>query len=94
MRRFNVGDSVRVRLSYPTRHVRTPTFIRGKSGLIASVSGKFPNPEERAYGQAGLPAQTLYRVLFRQNEIWPGYCGPEQDTTVVDIFEHWLEEPE
>jgi len=91
MSRFSVGDSVKVRDSYPTGHVRTPTFIRGKSGIIASISGDYLNPEERAYGRPGLPARTLYRVIFRQEDIWASYPGPDQDTAVVDIYENWLE---
>ena len=90
MSRFSVGEAVKVLNSYPIHHVRTPTFIRGRSGVIASISGDYLNPEERAYGQPGLPAWTLYRALFRQNEIWTNYHGPDQDTAVVDIYENWL----
>jgi nitrile hydratase len=91
MSRFTVGDSVRVKEAYPTGHVRTPTFIRGKLGTIDSISGEYLNPEERAYGGAGIPKLTLYRVLFRQSDIWSGYAGATQDTAVVDIYETWLE---
>ena len=88
---FTVGESVRVKEAYPTGHVRTPTFIRGKLGIIESISGEYPNPEERAYGGAGLPRLTLYRVLFRQGDIWSAYAAGTQDTAVVDIYETWLE---
>ncbi|MGH6968943.1 MAG: SH3-like domain-containing protein, partial [Stellaceae bacterium] len=53
--------------------------------------GPFPNPEELAYNRSGLPAQPLYRVRFRQREIWPDYVGNEADTLDVEIFQHWLE---
>ena len=91
MSQFTVGEFVRVKEAYPTGHVRTPTFIRGKLGIIDSISGEYPNPEKRAYGGEGLPKLTLYRVLFRQGDIWSGYAGAAQDTAVVDIYETWLE---
>jgi nitrile hydratase len=88
---FHSGDRVRVRQVYPPGHVRTPHYIRGKSGIIERVLEAFPNPEERAYGRKGLPAQVLYRVRFAQQEVWPDYAGPSGDTVDIEIFEHWLE---
>ena len=64
MSRFSVGEAVKVRNSYPTHHVRMPTFIRGKSGIIASISGDYLNPEERAYGHPGRPARTQTRTTM------------------------------
>ena len=89
--RFSVGDRVRVRQAYPPGHVRTPYFIRGKAGEVVGIAGEFANPEELAYGRDGLPEQPLYRVLFRQTELWPDYAGADGDTAVVDVLEHWLE---
>ena len=88
---FAVGQRVRVQAHYPPGHVRTPFFIRGKSGQVIEIAGNYANPEELAYGRDGLPRQALYRVQFQQADIWPDYQGPEHDTTVVDIYEHWLE---
>lgn len=92
--RFSIGDKVRVRDAYPPGHVRTPHFIRGKAGEITAVMGDFANPEELAYGRSGTPEAALYWVSFSQTELWSGYDGPQQDTTVVDVFEHWLEPSE
>jgi hypothetical protein len=89
--RFTAGDRVRVRKANPLWHVRTPFYIRGQVGTVAAVCGAFPNPEERAYLRPGLPAQPLYRVRFAQYRIWPGYEGPESDSILVDIYQHWLE---
>ncbi len=89
--RFAVGDRVRVREAYPPGHVRTPYFIRGKTGEVIRALGDFPNPEELAYGRDGLPAIAVYWVLFRQNELWQDYQGPEGDTAQTEVFEHWLE---
>ena len=92
--RLSIGARVRVARTFPPGHVRTPFFVRGKVGVVTEVAGVFPNPEELAYGRDGLPARTLFRVTFQQRDLWPDYQGAEADTTVVDIFEHWLDEAE
>lgn len=88
---FTAGDRVRVRRADGPGHVRTPWYIRGKSGVIERVLAAFPNPEERAFGRSGLPPQPLYRVRFRQSEVWPDYTGLPGDTVDVEIYQHWLE---
>ena len=90
-RRFNVGDRVRVKRSFPPGHRRTPHYIRGKHGVVERVCGAFPNPEELAYGFDGEPKRVLYRVRFKQAEVWPDYAGPERDWIEIEIYEHWLE---
>ncbi len=87
---FKAGDSVTVIRTHPPGHRRTPFYIRGKSGVIERSCGAFPNPEELAYGFDGLPAKELYRVRFKQKEVWSNYAGPDGDTVDIDIFEHWL----
>ena len=89
--RFHSGDRVRVRAAYPLGHVRTPFYIRGKVGIVERDLGDSPNPEELAYGRSGLPRVRLYRVRFRQLDLWPDYQGQPGDTVDVDIFQHWLE---
>jgi hypothetical protein len=91
---FAVGQRVQVRRAWPPGHVRTPHYVRGKAGVIEGVAGHFANPEELAYGRDGLPKRALYRVRFRQSELWPDYRSTAPDTAVVDIFEHWLEPAE
>jgi nitrile hydratase len=90
-RRFNVGDRVRVKSSRPPGHRRTPSYIRGKQGEIERVCGSFPNPEELAYGFDGEPRRVLYRVRFKQAEVWKGYSGADCDWLELEIYEHWLE---
>ena len=87
---FKAGDPVRVISTHPPGHRRTPFYIRGKSGVIERSCGPFANPEELAYGFAGLPAKELYRVRFKQKDVWSNYRGPDGDTVDIDIFEHWL----
>ena len=89
--RFKVGDAVRVKVSSPPGHRRTPWYIRGKTGTIERICGEFPNPEELAYGFDGLPKKVLYRAQFLQCKVWPDYQGPDHDIIEMEIFEHWLE---
>jgi nitrile hydratase len=89
--RFNPGDRVTVRKAFPPGHIRTPFYIRGKTGIVERICGSFPNPEELAFGRSGLPARPLYRVRFRQPDIWRDYGGTATDSVDIEIYEHWLE---
>jgi len=89
--RFRAGDRVGVRRADPPGHLRTPWYIRGHVGVIERLCGAFPNPEELAFNRPGLPAQPLYRVRFRQRDVWPDYRGPQHDTIEIEIYQHWLE---
>ncbi len=88
---FAVGASVRVRLAWPPGHVRAPAYIRGRIGTVAANLGPYPNPEEIAFRRSGLPGSLLYRVRFRQTDVWPDYRGATGDTLDVEIYHHWLE---
>lgn len=88
---YKPGDTVRVRIAHPPGHVRTPHFIRGRTGTVSGILGSFENPEELAYGRRSGAALALYRVTFNQREVWPNYAGPATDTLVVDLYETWLE---
>lgn len=87
---FCPGDRVRVHAVYPPGHVRTPFYVRGKVGVVERMMAAFPNPEDRAFGHHGGAKQILYRVRFRQLDLWPDYEGPAHDTLDVDIYHHWL----
>lgn len=88
--RFAPGDSVRVKPGTAPGHVRTPWYLRGRTGRVERVCGDFANPEELAYHRPGLPPRTLYRVRFTMAEVWGDAASP-QDTIDAEIFEHWLE---
>jgi nitrile hydratase len=88
---FNTGDRVLVRRAFPPGHVRTPFYVRGRTGFIERVLDAFPNPEELAYGRSGLPKVQLYRVRFRQVDLWSDYQGGPADTVDLEIYHHWLE---
>ena len=88
---FRPGDRVRVREASVPGHLRTPWYIRGHAGVIERYCGSFANPEELAYNRPGLPAEPLYRVRFRQSEVWADYAGNAADTVDVEIYQDWLE---
>ena len=88
--RYGPGDRVLVRAHFPPGHIRAPYYTRGQTGEVAQITGPFPTAEERAYGRPGAP-EPLYRVRFRQHDLWPNYAGGADDTLVADIYEHWLE---
>lgn len=87
--RYQVGERVHIKLDFPQRHVRTPAYIRGKTGVIAAQQGFFRNPEQLAYGQDGLPKVPLYSVSFRLSDV--SGKARKGDRLSMDIFEHWLE---
>jgi nitrile hydratase subunit beta len=89
--RFTAGQRVRVLEAHPPGHRRTPEYVRGRVGVVERDCGAFLNPEERAYGFQGEPRRELYRVRFRQVDVWPAYDGPEHDVLDVEIYDHWLE---
>jgi nitrile hydratase len=85
-----MAERVRVKAMMPPGHVRTPAYLRGKTGVIERALGPFPNPEQLAYG---LPAATqpLYRVRFTMSEIWGDAAEHPTDTLDAEIYAHWLE---
>ena len=87
--KFKTGDRVQVRMEDHPGHIRTPWYIRGKTGWIERVHGDFLNPESLAFGRDGLPKRTLYLVAFNQSDVW-GKVTESKDKLLVDIFEHWL----
>jgi hypothetical protein len=91
---YEPGDHVRVLTSEKPGHVRTPDYLKGKSGWVESLIGAFSNPEDLAYGLSGLPERHLYKVGFRQADLWNDYEGTAEDRLYVDIYEHWLEPEE
>ena len=89
---LRIGDIVAVRDETPAHHHRTPWFVKGKTGRIASISGPFLNPESRAHGGDGLPKRHLCSVEFRQVDLWgERYRENGGDRLLIDIYEHWLE---
>ena len=74
----------------PPGHVRTPFYLRGKTGVIERELDAFPNPEERAYGSKG-DAVKLVRVRFTMAEVWGEEAENPTDVVEAEIYRHWLE---
>ncbi len=87
---FRPGDRVRVRMEDRPGHIRTPWYVRGKSGWIEKIYGDFLNPELLAQGRDGMPKRTLYLVAFNQADLWGASQG-SRDKVLVDIYDHWLD---
>ncbi|RMF39416.1 MAG: nitrile hydratase subunit beta [Alphaproteobacteria bacterium] len=71
-------------------HVRTPAYLRGKTGIVERRLGPYPNPEQLAYG---LKAEALpvFRVRFTMAELWGAQAENPDDTLEAEIYAHWLE---
>ncbi|MBX6374333.1 MAG: nitrile hydratase subunit beta [Acetobacteraceae bacterium] len=86
------GTRVRVKADWPEErgpcHIRTPHYVRGRTGTVERVLGAFPNPEDLAFGRPA-PRRMLYQVLFDQQPLWNE--GNPRDTVLIEIYEHWLE---
>ena len=90
--RFKSGDAVMVRTDPSVGHVRTPSYLKGRRGVILRDFGAWPNPQELAYGKSGLPKRTNYWVQFTMDEVWGGDGAyASGDSVVAEIYEHWLE---
>jgi nitrile hydratase len=89
---FPSGTRVRVRNDWPeTRgpcHIRTPHYLRGKTGTVLRHLGDFPSPEDLAFAR---PASRLplYHVSFALDKIWAEPA--KRDDVVAEIFAPWLE---
>lgn len=85
-----MAEQVRVKSLCPPGHIRTPWYLRGKTGVIERRLGTFGNPERQAYGHMG-ERKSLYRVRFTMGEIWGARAENPDDTLDAEIYDHWLE---
>ena len=92
-RQVDSPQYMRVRADMPPGHVRTPAYLRGKTGMVERALGPFPNPEELAYGHAGRPLP-LMRLRFSMAEVWGPDVANPTDTIDAEIYSHWLEPAE
>ncbi len=90
MTRLAPGTPIRVREDFPPGHIRTPVYLRGKTGEVIKFFGNFDNAETAAYGLPGLK-KGVYKVRFRAIDLWSDYAGPAIDAIEADLYEHWLE---
>ncbi|MFT5624047.1 MAG: hypothetical protein ACI8Z0_000537 [Lentimonas sp.] len=87
---FCANETVRVRSDIPPGHVRTPYYLRGKTGVVERALGEFPNPEDLAYGVTAISGQLL-RVRFDMAEVWGDETENPTDVLEAEIYAQWLE---
>jgi nitrile hydratase subunit beta len=85
---FKPGDRVRVRNDFIPGHVRMPTYIRGKTGVVVSESPAYPFPDAHAHGIKAADEPT-YDVRFQAGELWPDASDPA--LVHVSVFQSYLE---
>lgn len=85
-----MAERVRVKNWHPPGHIRTPAYLRGKTGEIERRLPAFPNPELLAYHRAA-PEIPLLRVRFTMAEIWGHMAENPDDVLEAEIFAHWLD---
>lgn len=87
-----VGATVRVRDAWPELdgpvHIRTPHYLRGRTGTVLRHLGDFANPEDIAFNRPA-PLLPLFHVGFGLADLWGREGG---DTLLVEIYGPWLEE--
>jgi hypothetical protein len=88
--RFGPGDAVRVLDLGLRGHVRTPAYVRGRTGRIVDFVGYFLNPEALSVGDTSGPLVPLYRVAFEMRELWPEFDRNETDRLQLEVYDHWL----
>ena len=88
--RFGPGDAVRVLDLGLAGHVRTPAYVRGRTGRIVGFVGYFLNPEALSVGDVSGPLVPLYRVAFEMRALWPEFDRNEADRLHLELYDHWL----
>ncbi len=76
----------------PIAHYRVPQYLRGKTGVVATVIHPATvDNEEEAYGRNAGLKRHYYRMAFPMAEVWPAYAGGPSDGLLIEVFETWLE---
>ncbi len=86
--RFKPGDKVFARRDIGTMHTRLTGYVRGRTGVVDSVIGPQPLPDESAVGKI-LKEQT-YVIRFRMADLWPE-ASESRDSLLIDMWDSYLE---
>jgi nitrile hydratase beta subunit len=85
---FKCGDRVRVKNDFFAGHVRMPSYIRGKRGVVVNESPRYPFPDAHAHGVEAVDEPT-YDVAFRTEDLWPN--SADSALVHVAVFQSYLE---
>ena len=88
--KFAVGDAVTVRELPALFYTRTPEYVRGATGRIATLAYESPAPEDETWDREDAKPEWFYVVQFDMTELWHGYTGAANDTLRTEIPERWL----
>ena len=86
--RFKPGDKVVSRRDVGTMHTRLTRYIRGRAGIVDSVIGLQPVPDEAANGI--IRKEQTYVVRFLMSELWPEAANIK-DSLLIDMWDSYLE---
>jgi nitrile hydratase subunit beta len=86
---YQAGARVRVRAGDPDHHTRVPRYVRGHTGEVVAVLGRWPLPDDRARGIAAARVEPCYAVRFSAADLW----GSGDHTVTVDLWESYLDGP-
>lgn len=89
--KFNVGDRVVVRDLPVIFYTRTPEYVSGATGEIATVAYESPAAEDETWDRTDAVPEWFYVVRFTMADLWHGYTGTPTDTLRTEIPERWLE---
>lgn len=84
---YPAGARVRVRAGDPDHHTRVPRYVRGHTGEVVAVLGRWPVPDDSARGR--VREETCYAVRFAAGDLW----GSGDHTVTVDLWESYLDRP-
>jgi nitrile hydratase len=87
---FAAGQRVRVRNRNSTRHLRLPTYAKGREGVVEVHYGHLDHPEKRAADERDTGAH-VYRVGLRAPELWGPDAERPDDIVTLDLIEDYLE---
>ena len=83
--RHAVGDAVRVVRRASRGHTRCPRYVRGATGVVVAVRGRFRVPDASAEGREEV--EPVYGVRFEAVELW----GEGTHEVHLDLWERYLE---
>jgi nitrile hydratase len=89
--RFAPGQRVRALNRNSPRHLRLPTYAKGRVGVVEAYYGHLDHPEKRAAGEPDTGAHA-YRVAFAASELWGPDAERADDVVTVDLIEDYLED--
>jgi Nitrile hydratase beta subunit len=81
------GQQVLTRLHSAPGHTRLPIYARGRRGVVHTLRGHFPLPDEIVRRGSAEP-EALYSVCFRAADLWGEQAGGH--CVYLDLYESYL----